>query len=44
MSVTRLPAGGEIDRDRPLDFRFDGEACRGFEGDTIASALLASGV
>jgi sarcosine oxidase subunit alpha len=41
----RLPTGGTaIDRDRPLGFAFDGVALTGFEGDTIASALLANGV
>jgi sarcosine oxidase subunit alpha len=43
-SPFRLPEGGLIDRDRPLDFRFDGRAYRGFAGDTLASALLANGV
>jgi sarcosine oxidase subunit alpha len=40
----RLPAGGEIDRTRRLQFTFDGAPCEGFAGDTIASALLATGV
>ena len=40
----RLPNGGRIDRLKPLDFHFDGKRLQGFEGDTIASALLASGV
>ena len=40
----RLPAGGRIDRDRPLTFTFDGRRMRGFAGDTLASALLANGV
>ncbi len=39
----RLPAGGAIDRGRPLAFRFDGRKLSGFAGDTLASALLASG-
>jgi sarcosine oxidase subunit alpha len=40
----RLPRGGSrIDRMRPLRFRFDGRAVHGFAGDTVASALLASG-
>ena len=39
----RLPAGGLIDRARPLAFRFDGKALSGFHGDTLASALMASG-
>ena len=37
-------AGGLIDRARPIAFRFDGKAFSGFGGDTLASALLASGV
>ena len=40
----RLPAGGRIDRDRPLGFSFDGERYAGYAGDTLASALLANGV
>ena len=40
----RLPAGGRIRRDRPLRFSFNGRAYEGFEGDTLASALLANGV
>ncbi len=45
MSPTaRLAAGGEIDRARPLEFRFDGRQLIGFAGDTVASALIANGV
>jgi len=40
----RLMTGGEIDRSRKLDFSFDGVALSGYEGDTIASALLAADV
>lgn len=40
----RLPAGGRIDRSRPLNFTFDGSSYQGFHGDTLASALLANGV
>src|SRR6187397_2754917 len=40
----RLPAGGRIDRSRPLHFTFDGKSYQGFAGDTLASALLANGV
>jgi len=40
----RLPAGGIVDRSRPLRFTFDGMAYTGFAGDTLASALLANGV
>jgi sarcosine oxidase subunit alpha len=44
VTAWRLPNGGEIDRTNPLSFSFDGRAVNGFEGDTIASALLASNV
>ena len=44
MSAKRLPKGGEIDRTRPLSFTFDGKTITGFEGDSLASALLASGI
>ena len=40
----RLAAGGLIDRERPVAFRFDGRSYQGFQGDSLASALLASGV
>jgi sarcosine oxidase subunit alpha len=42
----RLPApfGAWIDRARPLTFAFNGKAYGGFEGDTLASALLAQDV
>jgi sarcosine oxidase subunit alpha len=42
--VVRLATGGEIDRGRPVPFSFDGVSLSGYEGDTIASALLANGV
>ncbi len=40
----RLNEGGRIQRDRRLHFTFDGTPLTGFEGDTLASALLANGV
>ncbi len=41
----RLNQGGhEIDRSRPLQFRFDDRVLQGFEGDTLATALLANGI
>ncbi len=40
----RLAQGGLIDRSVPLNFTFNGKACSGFAGDTLASALMASGV
>ncbi|MCK4867423.1 MAG: (2Fe-2S)-binding protein, partial [Alphaproteobacteria bacterium] len=39
----RLPEGGRINRDRPARFQFDGVTYHGYEGDTLASALLANG-
>ena len=45
MTSRRLPEGGSwIDRSKPITFRFDGAEYEGFEGDTLASALLANGV
>ncbi|ASM73332.1 MULTISPECIES: sarcosine oxidase subunit alpha family protein [Roseobacteraceae] len=40
----RVPGKGRIDRSKPVQFRFDGVQYQGFEGDTVASALLANGV
>jgi len=40
----RLKSGGRIDRDRPVSFKWRGKILTGFEGDTLASALLANGV
>ena len=42
----RLPAGPSelIDRDTAVEFRFDGRKVAAWEGDTVASALFASGV
>jgi sarcosine oxidase subunit alpha len=36
--------GSAIDRSKPLKFRFDGRSISGFVGDTVLSAVLASGV
>ena len=40
----RLKSGGRIDRSKPLSFVYNGKSYQGFEGDTLASALLANGV
>jgi methylglutamate dehydrogenase subunit C len=40
--MSRLPSGGLIDRDKPLNFVFDGRKLRGYAGDTLASALVAN--
>ncbi len=38
-----MARGGFIDRKRRVTFRFDGRSFSGYEGDTLASALLAAG-
>ena len=40
----RIEGTGRINRDRPLDFTFNGRALQGYAGDTLASALLANGI
>jgi len=40
----RLPNGGRLSRSRPVTFKHNGTSYSGFEGDTLASALLANGV
>jgi NADPH-dependent 2,4-dienoyl-CoA reductase/sulfur reductase-like enzyme len=40
----RLANGGLINRSRSVSFRFDGQSYGGFEGDTLASALMANDV
>ncbi len=40
----RLPAGGRINRDEEITFRYNNQYYRGFKGDTLASALIANGV
>ena len=36
--------GGRLDRNRVINFRFNGKKYAGYAGDTVASALLANGV
>jgi methylglutamate dehydrogenase subunit C len=40
----RLASGGLVDRSQPIRFSFDGTGCRGYAGDTLASALLANDI
>jgi sarcosine oxidase subunit alpha len=40
----RIAGRGLINRNAPRQFRFDGRVMQGFDGDTLASALLANGV
>lgn len=44
MTGRRLLSGGLIDRSKPISFTWEGRRYSGFEGDTLASALLANGV
>jgi methylglutamate dehydrogenase subunit C len=44
MSGNRLDGEGAIQRNEPVSFTFDGKPYSGYAGDTLASALLASGV
>lgn len=44
MSLYRIRNKGRVDHARPVTFTFDGRCYTGFEGDTVASALLAHGV
>jgi sarcosine oxidase subunit alpha len=36
----RLSSGGVINRSKPIGFKFDGKPLMGYDGDTLASALL----
>ncbi|UYV38646.1 sarcosine oxidase subunit alpha family protein [Rhodobacteraceae bacterium D3-12] len=40
----RLPSGGQIDRSKSLRFTYDGHSYHGFQGDTLASALIANDI
>ena len=40
----RLDNGGLINRDKKISFKFNGKNYSGYEGDTLASALIANGV
>ena len=42
--ISRRSSGGRIDRTKPVTFTFDGKRYQGYEGDTLASALLANNV
>ena len=42
---TRLATGGRLlNKSKPVNFTFNGKQLRGYEGDTLASALLANDV
>lgn len=44
MSGRRNSGGSTIDRRKTISFTWAGRSCRGFAGDTLASALLANGI
>lgn len=47
MTTNRIldhPVLGKLENQTPITFTFDGKTYEGFEGDTIASALLANGI
>lgn len=47
MTTNRIlnhPVLGPVENKTPVTFTFDGQTFEGFEGDTIASALLANGI
>ena len=45
MSAKRVfKPGVQVNDKQPLTFEFDGKTYQGFQGDTLASALLANGV
>ncbi|MBZ9733605.1 (2Fe-2S)-binding protein [Mesorhizobium sp. CA18] len=43
MNRLLAPFGSRIDRSQPIRFTFEGKPFKGYEGDSIASALAASG-
>ncbi|WP_419812880.1 sarcosine oxidase subunit alpha family protein [Bacterioplanoides sp.] len=42
--ANRTDSGGRIDRTQPLTFTYNGKSFSGYQGDTLASALLANGI
>ena len=40
----RIYIGGRVDRDKAINFKFNGKEYIGYQGDTLASALLANDV
>ena len=43
MKSRRLPQGGRIDRKKSIRFTWDSKSLNGYQGDTLASALMAAG-
>ena len=42
--ISRAASGGRVNRGKPVSFTFDGRVLQGYEGDTLASALLANNI
>ena len=42
LNLKRLETGGRIDRTSPIEFTWDGKSLSGYQGDTLASALIAN--
>ena len=42
MSTRLANSGRLIDRSKPVEFKFNGKRFKGYEGDTLASALFAN--
>jgi len=42
--INRIPGGRSVDYDQEVYFTFNGRRLTGYQGDTLASALLANGV
>ncbi|KIC11638.1 sarcosine oxidase subunit alpha [Leisingera sp. ANG-M1] len=42
--VNRVTGKGRVNRSKPVSFTFNGKSYQGYEGDTLASALLANNV
>ena len=43
MSQSNRISGGQVDRAQELSFEWNGKTLAGYQGDTLASALLANG-
>lgn len=44
MQTNRLATGGRVNRSKPVNFTYNGKRYQGYDGDTLAAALLANGV
>jgi sarcosine oxidase subunit alpha len=42
--IEHHPVLGQLEKQKKIQFQFDGKTYEGYEGDTIASALLANGI